>query len=63
MLPGDAVAIERARTAEFCGEVGISAWNGIALARLIGRDGESLRRDFVVLLTALGSRLPRLWLN
>lgn len=48
----------------FAGEVGISAWNGIALARLCARDGAALRHDLVSVLAALGRRnLPRLWLN
>jgi urease accessory protein len=48
----------------FAGEVGISAWNGFAVARLVARDGASLQRDLVSVLHALGaSPLPRLWLN
>ena len=48
----------------FAGEVGISAWGGIALARLAAPDGAALRRDLVLLLTALGHRaLPRLFLH
>jgi urease accessory protein len=66
MVPGDDVAVAAVRTAyaQFRGEVGISAWNGIALARLAARDGAALRHDLVVLLSALGHRaLPRIWLN
>src|SRR5262249_22275751 len=66
MVPGDdaAAAAVRAVSGQFRGEVGISAWNGIALARLAARDGAALRHDLVVLLSALGRRaLPRIWLN
>src|SRR6266849_508596 len=66
MAPGDDVAVAAVRSAcgQFRGEVGISAWNGIALARLAARDGAALRHDLVVLLSALGRRaLPRIWLN
>jgi urease accessory protein len=66
MAPGDDVAVAAMRTAseQFRGEVGISAWNGIALARLAARDGAALRHDLVVLLSALGRRaLPRIWLS
>ena len=48
----------------FDGEVGISAWNGLAVARLVAPDGVSLQRDLVRVLNALGAKpLPRLWLN
>jgi urease accessory protein len=66
VVPGDdaAVAAVRAAYAQFRGEAGISAWNGIALARLAARDGAALRHDLVVLLSALGRcALPRIWLN
>ena len=42
---------------------GISAWNGLAVARLCAKDGASLRRDLVTVIAALGGTLPRLWLN
>jgi urease accessory protein len=46
------------------GEVGVSAWNGLAVARLCAADGAALRHDLVAMLTALrGGALPRLWLN
>jgi urease accessory protein len=66
IVPGDdaAVAAVRSADAQFRGEVGISAWNGIALARLEARDGAALRHDLVILLSALGHcALPRIWLN
>jgi urease accessory protein len=66
IAPGDAAAVAAVRAAceQFHGEVGISAWNGMALARLASVDGAALRHDMVVLLSALGRRpLPRSWLN
>jgi urease accessory protein len=63
--PGDETTIApvRALAEQFSGEVGISAWNGIALARLVARDGAALRHDLIAVLAALGQRVPRLWLN
>ena len=51
------------RALEFAGEVGISAWNGIAVARLVARDGAALRHDLIAVLAALGAQVPRLWLQ
>jgi urease accessory protein len=65
-LPGDDAAVAAVRAiAETCaGEVGVSAWNGVALARLVAKDGAALRRDLVAVLAAFGAApLPRLWLN
>jgi urease accessory protein len=61
----DAIAARvRALEASFRGEVGISAWNGFAVARLCAADGAALRHDLIAVLTALrGQALPRLWLN
>jgi urease accessory protein len=53
----------RALDDQFTGEVGISAWNGIAVARLCARDGASLRHDLIALLASLGVSVPRLWLQ
>jgi len=59
----DAAAI-RAVQDHFAGEVGVSAWNGLVVARLVARDGAVLRRDLVAALSALhAAPLPRLWLN
>jgi urease accessory protein len=59
----DAAAI-RAAQDRFAGEVGVSAWNGLVVARLVASDGAVLRRDLVAMLTALDAApLPRLWLN
>jgi urease accessory protein len=65
-LPGDeeAVAAVRALEKDFAGEVGVSAWNGLAVARLVAPDGAALHHDLIAVLTALGDMpLPRLWLN
>jgi len=65
-IPGDdaGVAAVRASEKDFAGEVGVSAWNGLTLARLVAADGAALRRDLIAVLTALGAGpLPRLWLN
>lgn len=59
----DAMAV-RAAQDRFAGEVGVSAWNGLVVARLVASDGAALRRDLVAVLTALDAApLPRLWLN
>lgn len=66
IVPGDAALADRLRAldADSCGEIGVSAWNGLALARFCAKDGAALRRDLVTVLTALSDRsLPRLWLN
>ncbi len=65
LIPGDeekAAAVREVK-AHFTGEVGISAWNGIAVARLCARDGAVLRHDLALLLATLGVSLPRLWLQ
>jgi len=58
-----ALAAVRALDGQFAGEVGISAWNGIAVARLVARDGAALRHDLIAVLSALGASVPRLWLQ
>jgi urease accessory protein len=65
-FPGrdQAVAAVRRMEKDFVGEVGISAWNGLAVARLVAPDGAALHRDLISVLQALGNTpLPRLWLN
>ncbi|HEX3709265.1 MAG TPA: urease accessory protein UreD, partial [Pseudolabrys sp.] len=59
----DTIDAVRALDDTFTGEVGISAWNGIAVARLCARDGATLRHDLIAVLAALGQRVPRLWIN
>jgi urease accessory protein len=66
IVPGDEALVERIRGASetFGGEVGISAWNGFAMARFCAQDAVRLRADMTAVLgCALGSALPRLWLN
>ena len=59
--PGEAM-VEAMRQGDFAGEVGISAWNGIALARLCARDGAALRHDLIQLFARIDrGPLPRLW--
>jgi urease accessory protein len=45
------------------GEAALSAWNGFAVARFVAQDGAALRHDLVRMLGALGTPLPRSWLN
>ena len=66
IIPGSAETIEplRALAPQFRGEVGTSAWNGIAVARLCAADGAALRYDLTTLLASLrGGKLPHCWLH
>jgi urease accessory protein len=65
IVPGDATLVERLREAadNFRGEVGISAWNGFAMARFCAQDAARLRADMMAVLGCSGAALPRLWLN
>jgi urease accessory protein len=66
IVPGDEALVERIREASqsFGGEVGISAWNGFAMARFCAQDAARLRADMMTVLgRASGAALPRLWLN
>jgi urease accessory protein len=66
VVPADDAMVARLRAlAEgFQGEVGISAWNGFAVARFCAENGARLRHDLVIVLAALrAGSLPRLWLN
>jgi urease accessory protein len=66
VVPGDegTAAGVRALRDRLRGEVGVSAWNGLAVVRLCAADGEALRHDLVAVLAAVrGASLPRLWLN
>lgn len=66
IVPGDEALIERIRelSATFASEVGLSAWNGFAMARFCAQDAARLRADMMAVLgRASGSALPRLWLN
>ncbi|MBH5372545.1 urease accessory protein UreD [Bradyrhizobium glycinis] len=65
IVPGDEALVERIREASesFSGEVGISAWNGFAMARFCAQDAARLRADMMTVLARTGAALPRLWLN
>jgi urease accessory protein len=66
IVPGDEALVERIRAASesFGGEVGISAWNGFAMARFCAQDAAKLRADMMAVLARASSvPLPRLWLN
>ena len=66
IVPGDEALVERIRelSSSFGGEVGISSWNGFAMARFCAQDAGRLRADMMAVLgRASGEALPRLWLN
>ena len=66
IVPGDEALVERIRelSESFGSEVGISQWNGFAMARFCAQDAAKLRADMMAVLgVASGSALPRLWLN
>jgi urease accessory protein len=64
VVPGGEAHVAAVRARTFSGEVGISTWNGIAVARLVARDGAVLRRDLAAVLAALDrGLLPKLWLS
>jgi urease accessory protein len=65
IVPGGKAAVEavRAMQDQFVGEVGASAWNGIAAVRLCAADGAALRHDLVHVMTAVRGELPRIWTN
>jgi urease accessory protein len=66
IVPGDEALVARIRelAPSLGGEVGISAWNGFAMARFCAQDAARLRADMMAVLgRASTSALPRLWLN
>jgi urease accessory protein len=66
IVPGDEALVARIRevTNSFGGEVGISSWNGFAMARFCAQDAAKLRADMIAVLGGIGGpALPRLWLN
>jgi urease accessory protein len=66
IVPADEALVERIRelASSFGGEVGISCWNGFAMARFCAQDAARLRADMMAVLgRASGEVLPRLWLN
>jgi urease accessory protein len=59
---GEQIEVARAAAAEAAGEAGVSAWNGILVARLIATDGQTLRADLIRLIMALRrANMPRVW--
>ena len=66
IVPGDEALVERIREVSNSsgGEVGISSWNGFAMARFCAQDAALLRADMMAVLgRASASALPRMWLN
>jgi urease accessory protein len=66
IAPADQDTAERVRQAasSFAGEVGVSAWNGFAVARFCAKDAAALRSDVMKVLAQIDAKaLPRLWLN
>jgi urease accessory protein len=66
IVPGDEALVERIREVanSLGGEVGISCWNGFAMARFCAQDAARLRADMMAVLgRASTMALPRLWLN
>jgi urease accessory protein len=66
IVPGDQALVDRLGelAGSFGGEVGLSAWNGFAMARFCAQDAARLRADMMAVLgRATDSALPRLWLN
>jgi len=66
IVPGDEALLARIRelSGGFGGEVGLSSWNGFAMARFCAQDAARLRADMMAVLgRASNAPLPRLWLN
>ncbi|HBF56479.1 MAG TPA: urease accessory protein ureD, partial [Afipia sp.] len=66
IVPGDEAVVEHIREVSdaFGAEVGVSAWNGFAMARFCAQDAARLRADMMKVLERVSpSGLPRLWLN
>ncbi|HYW62222.1 MAG TPA: urease accessory protein UreD [Bradyrhizobium sp.] len=65
IAPGDEGTVARIRDGcePFRGEVGLSAWNGIAMARFCAQNAAMLRADMIAVLGHVGPAPPRLWLN
>ena len=65
IVPGNDETVQavRALQDQFTGEVGASAWNGLAAVRLCARDGAALRHDLVHVMSAVRGELPRIWTN
>ncbi|HVY17930.1 MAG TPA: urease accessory protein UreD [Rhodopila sp.] len=64
VAPDAAACVDAVRGALADAEAGVSAWNGLLVARVLGPDGAAVRRSVAAALAVLrGSRpLPRVWL-
>jgi len=63
IVPASDEVLAAVRALNFRSEAGISAWQGIAVARLIAADALALRRDLAAMLAVLGNPVPQLWLH
>ena len=66
IAPGDETVVERIRTLQdsFASEVGVSCWNGFAMARFCAQDAAAVRADMMAVLMQAGTApLPRVWLQ
>jgi urease accessory protein len=66
IVPGDEGLVERIRDVaeSFGGDVGVSSWNGFAMARFCAQDAARLRADMARVLHHVDpSALPRIWLS
>src|SRR6266850_4190969 len=56
IVPGDEAVVARIREASdsLSGEVGLSAWNGFAMARFCAQDAAKLRADMIAVLGSIG---------
>lgn len=65
LAPADEMLVQRVRdgATKLRGEVGISAWNGFALARFCAQDAAYLRADMIAVLKAAGVAVPRIWMS
>jgi urease accessory protein len=64
VAPDAPARLEAARAAlgDGPGEAGVSAWNGMLVARLLARTGQALRADLIRLIETLrGEPMPRVW--
>jgi urease accessory protein len=56
------IDVAREALASPTGEAGVSAWNGMLVARLIATTGQALRADLMRLIEAVrGVTMPRVW--
>jgi urease accessory protein len=62
-IPGAEETVSAARAAPVRSEVAASAWNGLAVVRIVAQEAMWLRHDLAAVLTAMGVRLPRLWVH